>query len=72
MKSKLRPVGTVFEVVYPPIVGSTSTNTRGSIIKYRVIAHETSFRSLEDKVGILSEVIEAIDIIVVDDIKKLV
>ena len=60
MKNKLRPIGTEFEVVYPPITGSTAPKT--SIIKYRVIAHKIASQFLEDKKGILSEEVEAINI----------
>ena len=59
MESKLRPVGTEFEVEYPPIVGST--DTRGSIIKYRIVAHKIALQFLEDEKGILGEVVEPIE-----------
>ena len=60
MENKLRPVGTEFEIEYPPIIGSNVIET--SFIKYRVVAHKIAFRFLEDKEGVLSEVVEAIDI----------
>ena len=62
MESKLRPIGTEFEIKFPPIVGSNVIED--TFIKYRVVAHKIVFRFLEDKEGVLKEVIEAIDIIV--------
>lgn len=67
MKTKLKPVGTVFEVVYPPIIGDT--NTKASIIKYQVIAYERAARFDDDTEGVRREVVEAIDIRLVDEDK---
>ena len=55
----LSPGGSEFAITYPPIKSSNSN--KGSIIKYRVIAHKTAFRFFEDKIGILGEVVEAIE-----------
>ena len=60
MKNKLRPIGTEFEIEHPPMENSTSRET--TITKYRVVAHKKAFQFLEDKEGILSEVVEAISI----------
>ena len=60
MKEKLRPVGTVFEVVFPHIVGSS--DTKGCTMKYHVVGYEMTARFRGDKVGVRREVIEAIGV----------
>ncbi len=57
--NKLRPIGTEFEITYPPI--KTSTFNKDSIIKYRIIAHERRMRFTNDKEGEMVEVIEALE-----------
>ena len=58
MKNNLRPVGTIFEVVFSPILGSTST--KGCIIKYHVLGYEMVARYEGDIVGVRREIIEAV------------
>lgn len=61
MKNKLRPIGTEFEVVFPPIVGSN--DTKGCTVKYHVVGYEIVARFRGDKVGVRREVIVAIGVL---------
>ena len=65
MKNKLRPIGTEFEVERPPMESSTDTKT--TITKYRVVAHKrvAGFQGAVD--GEMAEMIEAIEIRVKKD-----
>ena len=59
-KNELRPIGTEFEVVYPPTKFSNST--KPSVMKYQVIAHKKVFKFLGDEEGQIGEVVEAVEI----------
>jgi len=56
--NELRPIGTEFEIEYPPI--EHSNFIKRHTLKYRIIAHKRTFRFLGDKEGVMGEVVEAI------------
>lgn len=59
-REELRPIGTEFEITYPPCEYSTICETK--VIRYRVTNHVKVARFIGDKEGILAESIEAISI----------
>ena len=65
MKNELRPIGTEFKIIRPPMENSTSTET--TITKYRVVAHTKAMRFHGDEEGEMMEEIKAVDIRVKND-----
>lgn len=63
MESKLRPVGTEFEIERPPMESSTSTET--TITKYRIVAHK-KVATLQGGGIEMAEMLDVIDIRVVE------
>jgi hypothetical protein len=57
----LRPIGTTFDVYYPP--SEYTTDRRGQIITYKVKEHTKSMRYLGDKEGQDAELLEVIKIV---------
>lgn len=57
-KAALRPIGTEFEIVYPPAVDST--NPYSHVARYRIVAHELALRFPGDKVGTWAETLKAV------------
>ena len=58
LQEDLRPIGTEFEIVFPPAV--TSTDPDSHMARYRIVAHEKAMRFPGDKEGTWAETLKAL------------
>ena len=58
--TKLKPIGSVFKINYPP--DQTSTDSRGRIFTYRVVAHRLCMRFDDDEIGEMRAELETVSV----------